>query len=264
MKNLIFLILITSISISASAQSASSILSMSKKGSINTQGSPAGSSSFNPWLGAQMLYKFDPESDFSDNLIVSGQILYTPKPFNNESKTFRIPVIGNISIFKTNIGDSLNFEETESKITETILSSEGLNVGLYPYYVIIPYDKDFYFLTHATAVYKLNGFALPDSTKSYFNNFKLSLGFEIGYGILNELTGDRPITLSVTPAYTIIDKGKYKEVLGLEEKNILGLEVAAILPISSTGIGVLLEGTFAHGVDAFFRAGVIMSGQSKK
>jgi len=248
------------ITFSAFSQTASSVLSMSRTNTLKLQESAAGSSGFNPWLGAQLLLNVAGTGDVSDNLIVSGRLLYQLK---TTSKKFKIPIMGNISNLTSDL-ENKKADEIEQSVNEIVMSDKGLNIGLYPYYILVPYDRDFYLLAHGSLNWKLNGFKLTDSTSNYLNIGRFSAGFEIGYGTLDNITGDKPLTISITPTLSLFDKTKYKEIFGIDKSMVLGLELTGIIPISKTGIAVVLDGIFSKGTDAAFRVGFILSGKPDK
>lgn len=245
------------VGISASSQTASSVLSMSRTNTLQLQESAAGPAGFNPWLGAQLLLNIDGTRDISDNLIVSGRLLYQIK---TTSKKFKIPIMGNISDLTSDL-ENKKEDEIKQSVNEISMSDKGLNIGLYPYYILVPYDRDFYLLVHGSGNWKLNRFKLTDSTSNNLNILRFTAGFEMGYGILDNITGDKPITLSITPSLSIFNKVKYNDIFGSNKSMIWGLELTGIIPISKTGIAVVLDGIISKGTDAAFRAGIIFSGK---
>ncbi len=251
--NLTFLLFYLFISI-AVGQTPSSIMSSGGK----FKPAAAGPSAFNPWLGAQLIQNFEGTGDFVDNLVITGRVLYEPK--TNTSRKLKFPIMGNISDIKSEIlGDSIKLN---SAVNEIIFGDEGLNVGVYPYYILNEYaDDDFYCVVHASAGWKLNGFQLDSNTTNYLNIGRVSAGMEIGYGMLDKITGDKPITLSITPVLSFFDKTEYNKIFDKELGNITSLEVTVILPISNTGIGVMLEKVFSANVESLFRAGIIFTGK---
>ena len=219
-----------------------------------------GASGFNPWLGAQLVHNFEGTGDFTDNLVITGRLLYE---LNTSSQKFKIPVMGNISDLKSEL--LTDKEKLDNALSEIVIGDQGLNIGIYPYYVVDDYaDDDFYFIIHGSAGWKLNGFQVDTTTTNYLNTGRFSAGIEIGYGLLNEATGDKPITLSLTPVYSIFDKAQYNEVFGEEKGSLFSFEITGIIPISKTGIGIMLQSVISPDTDNTFRAGIILTGKSNE
>ena len=218
-----------------------------------------GASAFNPWVGAQLLNNFEGTGDFVDNLIVSARVLYEVK---TNSTSFKIPVMGNISELKSDL--LTDTEKTKEAINKIILGDQGLNFGIYPYYILNDYDDDdFYLIAHGSLGYKLNGFQLDSTTTEYLNSGRISAGLEVGYGLLNEVTGDKPITLSLTPVITFFDKEQYQTIFEENLGSIFSFEITGIIPISSTGVGIMIEKVFANEGNNPIRVGVIFTPSNK-
>lgn len=238
------------------AQTPVSILSNSG----NLERKAAGVAAYNPWLGAQLVHNFAGTGDFGDNLVITGRILHE---LNTNDIDFKIPIMGNISSLKSDLLESP--EMLGSTISNIVIGDQGLNLGLYPYYVIDDYNDDsFYFVVHGSVGWKLNGFQ-DDSTETtnYLNTGRFSAGIEIGYGIFDEVTGDRPITLSLTPVLSIFNKEQYGEIFEQPESSIFSFEVTGVVPISKTGIGVLFQQVVSSKIDNVFRVGIVFTGQSE-
>ncbi len=218
-----------------------------------------GASGFNPWLGAQLIHNFEGTGDFADNIVITGRLLYE---LRTSSKKFKVPIMGNISDLKSELLNDA--EKLENALTNIVVGDDGLNVGVYPYFIINDYaGDDFYLLAHGSASWKMNGFQIDTTQTNYLNAGRFSAGLEMGYGLFDRTSGDRPITLSVTPVFSIIDKEKYKEVFGEEKGSFFSLEITGIIPISKTGIGLMIQSVISGDTNNVFRVGIILSGQSK-
>lgn len=218
-----------------------------------------GASGFNPWLGAQLVHSFEGTGDFADNIVITGRLLYELK---TSSKKFKVPVMGNISDLKSELLNDA--KKLESALTNIVIGDDGLNVGIYPYFIINDYaGDDFYLLAHGSASLKMNGFQIDSTQTNYLNTGRFSAGLEMGYGLFDKKSGDRPITLSVTPVFSFFDKEEYNDVFGEERNSIVSLEFTGIIPISKTGIGLMIQSVVSGNTNNVFRAGIILSGQSK-
>src|SRR5262245_28321948 len=86
----------------------------------------------NPWVGAQIGYKFGGTTAFQDNLIVNAQLLHD---IELGTTNFRLPVMGNISGLTAHApANDDESKELAQKGQELMDSASGVRVGLYPYY----------------------------------------------------------------------------------------------------------------------------------
>lgn len=216
-----------------------------------------GESGFNPWIGAQLVHNFQGTDEFADNIIVAGKMVYEIK---NESEKFKLPVFTNLSDLKSELLN--DGEKLENAVTDIVNGDQGLNVGVYPYFILDDYGDDFYCVIHGSASWKLNGFQLDTATTEYLNIGRLSVGIEIGYGILNQATGDKPVTLSFTPVYSTFNSDDYESIFQEKKSSIMSYELTGIVPISNTGIGVMLQQVFNPEGENAFMAGLILTAKN--
>ena len=256
MKNLTTLCLILSIAHFVNGQTAFSVLNSGSRSNV-----AGGLAANNPWVGAQVGYLFGDSKEFADNLLVSGRILYE---IDLNSDKFKLPVVGNISnIIKSKVG----FEAGESKdkldseVKGLMTSNQGLHVGLYPYY-LIKKSETFSLIAHGVAGWKLNGLQDTVNNKvTYLNQGRFSAGVEFGIGRSN--AEKIPLTISITPTFTIFDKNEYKGVFGVEKSTISTLELTCVVPLKK-GIGVMFEDIvpLSKGMSNVFRVGLIFTAET--
>jgi hypothetical protein len=223
---------------------------------INNKGvRNAGVSAKNPWLGGQIGYKFGGSGEFADNLLTSARLMY---PIDIGTKNFQLPVMGNFSQLRDNLSDKLSIDEkNEARLQDLLTSTQGLNIGLYPYYAF-PEKTYFSFNIHGCFVYKLNSFKDVSSNPVYMNQGRFSIGFEANIGKINIDKGQYPFTISIAPTLTTFSKNDYMAVFGSTKSNIGSLEITSILPIGR-GVGVLFEAVLSNA--STFRTGLLFTSQ---
>lgn len=243
----------------ASTSYAQSVKTTKNNGTIaNT--SSAGIGANNPWFGGQIGYKFAGSDDFSDNLLVSARLLNEIKLSKTDTR-FHLPVMGNISQIKDNLNNTnLSDDEKKSGISSLLMSTSGVNVGLYPYYEIT--RDDFFSITlHGVIAYKLNSFDLGNDNVQYLNQGRFSVGLETSIGETSAKTGRNPLTLSIAPTVTVFDKNIYNTVFKESRSNLNSLEITGVLPVGR-GFGLLVESIIAKSTS--FRAGILISTELSK
>lgn len=247
MKKFLFIFLLSS-SIYLFGQTPSALVN--NKGIKNE-----GISANNPWLGGQVGYKFGGTGEFADNLIASARLMYK---IELGTVKFQLPVMGNFSQLKDNISGNLQTDvENEARLQDILTSTQGLNIGLYPYYTIT--EKEYFsVIAHGVLMYKVNAFKDTTENSLYLNQGRISLGAEFHLGKKNIAEGRYPITLSIAPTMTFFDKSDYNKVFGEEKSSISSLEITTVVPIGK-GIGVLFEGVISS--TSTFRTGLLFSSQ---
>lgn len=193
-------------------------------------------SAYNPWIGSKIALTFGKSTNFSDNLIASGNIIHEIDNFGIDK--FMLPVSGNISALTK---PSSNLDSiTEIGFNEqTIMSSNtGIHVGLYPYY-ILKKTTNFYLIAHSVIGWKINGFRNKSNTVDYLNQFILSIGMEMGLGKVT-LKKDKPLTISVAPYFNLFSKYEYNTIFNSNKENQNSLQLTGVLPFAS-GFGILFE-----------------------
>ncbi len=209
----------------------------------------------NPWLGGEVGYKFGGSGEFADNLIASARVMYE---IEFDSKKFALPVMGNLSQLRDNLSENLTIDEKESaRIQDILTSTQGLNIGLYPYRMIV--EKQYFsLLAHGAIVYKLNSFKDMQENPMYFQQGRFSLGIEAYIGKFDTNNGKYPLTISVAPVATFFNSNDYKAIFGIERSLLISLEVTSVVPIGK-GVGFLLEGVFSD--KSVVRTGLLFSAQ---
>jgi len=223
---------------------------------VNTKGvRNEGISANNPWMGGQVGYKFGGSGEFADNLITSARLMYK---IDLGTKNFQLPVMGNFSQLKDNLSGNLEVDEAnDARFQDIVTSTQGLNIGLYPYYTII--EKQYFsFVLHSSLMYKINGFKDLENNSIYLNQGRASLGAEFYIGKKNLDEGTYPLTLSVAPTITFFNKNDYKAIFNESKSSINSVEITACVPIGK-GIGFLFESVLSS--TPTFRTGLLFATQ---
>lgn len=211
----------------------------------------------NPWLGAQVAYRFGGTDEFASNLLVAGQIVY---PIDLGKSPVQLPVIGNVSTLAQTTGEGDRATDIEDQGKQLIGSAGGITLGLYPYAEL--HTSDYFLVTvHGLAAWRVNGLRPlgVDSTSTdliYLHQGKFGAGVELLIG--NRGDGSAPLSISVTPTITVFGKDAYARAFGVERGSVSTLEVNGILPVGS-GVGVVFEGVLVDNLPDAFRVGLLLS-----
>lgn len=210
-----------------------------------------------PWLGAQVGYKFGSSSDFADNLLVSGRYLHEI-PFKNAGN-FHLPVMGNISALKNDITDvEQDVDTIKAKVEQLLLSPQGVNVGLFPYYVIS--DSENLMVTlHSVISWKLNGFKNNENVTQYLNQGRFAVGLEAQLGATDNAR--HRLVISVAPTISVFNENDYEKIFNESRSSIVSLEVTGVVPLGG-GVGILAEGIIAEDEFSTFRVGLVLSAEA--
>lgn len=177
----------------------------------------------NPYVGAVKLsYNFDSDKPLNDNLLFSANVQLTPI----QGKRFAVPIVGIAGLGSTNLLDP----------------SSGLNIGIYPYYLISQSNKAM-FIAHGGLSYKKLADGSSD-TEDLPSQVKAVGGLEVVYGE----KGSLPTTISAIVGYLTHPN--------LEDTAIL--ELTFIVPVAEK-LAILGEFTrpFSDSFGGQFRAAVI-------
>jgi hypothetical protein len=212
----------------------------------------------NPWLGGQVGYKFGGSGEFADNLIASARLMYD---IDLGFKRFQLPIMGNFSQLRDNLSEKLSVDDkNEARIQDIITSTQGLNLGLYPYFVVS--EKQYFaFLIHGAAAYKINSFKDESANAVYLQQGRFSLGIEANIGKYNTEQGRYPWTISIAPALTVFSSEDYRSIFGADKSSLTSLEITSVIPIGK-GIGFLLESVISK--ESAFRTGLLFSSELSK
>jgi hypothetical protein len=231
-------------------------------GSMNAGGAAApealGAAANNPWLGSQVAAKIGDSDDLADVFLVSARTFYD---IDVGFERFHLPVMANLSPLSQSLPDSAS--ELREQMEDLALSTQGVNIGLYPFMEFAL--SDFLLITpHGAAAYRLNSFQPPaqgdgDATeKVYLHQFRTSLGVEAALGARSD--GDAVLTLSVAPTLSFFSAEKHRQLFGYDESRFAALEITAILPLGD-GFGFLAEYVDGEGSVNLFRVGLITAAQ---
>jgi hypothetical protein len=179
----------------------------------------------NKWIGAKLGGTIAGGGDLSDNILLSGRIVY-----NIEGKGFNLPIVSSV-----NFGDAKSGGFT--------FGDKGISVGIYPYKQIAK-TASLTTVIHGGVAYKFQ----PGEAGIVPQQTRIFAGLEFAHFVSPE---SYPLTLSITPLYTINNMS-----LG----NIFALETTAVVPISG-GLGVLAELTnpFQKASTSIFKMGIIVN-----
>lgn len=165
----------------------------------------------NPYVGAvKLVYNFDDEQPLNDNFLFTANVQLT----FIQTQRFALPVVGIAGLSST---DLLN-------------PGSGLNLGLFPWYVLDDGDNlDIILhggLNYKTITKDVEAGAAPPQ------QFKALAGIELIYG----KEGKLPSTLSITPAYLY----HFDE----QTDDTFALELTAIVPVAPK-LAVMAESIMA-------------------
>lgn len=215
----------------------------------------------NPWLGAQVGYMFGNSEEFADNLLVSGRLLH--HIIKGDSNQLNLPVMGNISaVIKDKSRFTTESDKIKSELRDILMQNQGVNIGLYPYFVLK--DKDKITLTlHGAASWKLN--ASEDSISkevNYLNQGRFSIGADFLIG--SKRDGDaHPMSISIAPVISVFSPDEYLKSFGTKKSAIASLELNAVVPLGK-GIGIMFEKIFSFTKDipGLFNVGLVISSET--
>ena len=204
----------------------------------------------NVWAtSAQIYYSILGEGEFIDNFGASAKALL--EVLGKETPSYGLYVMGNLSRLTT----STDNEDIKPKLIELQKSSQGINVGLYPHFVIgDPNDKSMIF--YGSVAYKVN--ALEDDQNSifYFNQLRLTLGIEVSG--LKGFKSKLPVTLSFEPTYTFFKKDLYMSVFGEDKSNVFGINAVFILPVGNS-IGLMGDYLYSKDTEHSLSLGLLLT-----
>jgi hypothetical protein len=222
---------------------------------INVAGPPpaAGLAANNPWMGAQVGYKFGNGGDFENSLLVTARLLYkieSPLP------RLQLPVMGNISDIRPR--EVSETGETWGEVQSLLISAEGINLGIFPYFPL--HSTDLLLLTlHGGTSWKVNAYGSPVGETEYLHQARISGGIELGVG--RRADGRLPLTVSIAPVMSFFSADVYEGVFGERRRGLAHLEVTGIVPIG-LGVGVLMEGLISSRSTSGFRAGIVLAAEA--
>lgn len=175
----------------------------------------------NTWLGSKLTLALNDDGLLRDNFVFSAKVLYTPI----FGEKYAIPVVTSTALNSTNLFNA----------------ESGVNIGVYPYYVLKESAKQITVL-HGGIGYKV----VPKTDDILVQEqVKLMVGAEL---MFYQEGFAAPTSISLSPIYWH----------NFNSDDYLGIELTGILPIG-VDMGVLAEywNTF-NGIDGF-RIGLIVN-----
>lgn len=207
----------------------------------------------NPWLAAQLAYKFSGTGDATDSFVVSARALHwlsDPEPADQTSG-WGLPVMANF----TGLTKSTPPEEIDAKLQEVAGTAQGMWVGVMPYW---RWRKgDFVSPTLFLGLVPLKANVVRttgDATERLYQG-TATAGVELGIGVKSR--SHLTVSASVTYAVPYDDDAFDRAFPGDEFERWSG-ELTTVLPLGN-GLGLLAEGVFPQGADPGFRAGIVVS-----
>ena len=205
----------------------------------------------NVWaLGAQASYNLA-RGDFIDNFSASGRALI--EILGPEDDNYGIYLMGNLSNLKTNIDST---KANEKNIRDILQTSQGINIGLYPHYILFgePYDESI--TVFGNMGWKLNTISKDGDSLKYLHQARLSIGLELSglRGIISEY----PTTLTIEPMITFFSESKYENVFNKKESNLKALNSTLIIP-AGRGRGILFDLIIPSEGKTIFTIGLILT-----
>jgi hypothetical protein len=194
-----------------------------------------GADPFKTWVGATVAYNFATSGQAADKLGVAARATlnsWRPK-WNTGPWTFAVPIVGNVA--KPSSGGD-GAEELELKAQELLTSSEGIYVGVAPYFERpLNRAKTYALRLVGAALARTN--AVKDRTADttfYLTHSRFSVGallaiggFDVGTGVLSAEFS----TLRVNP-------DKYELAFGERKRRLSSIELVLIVPIADN-VGIL-------------------------
>lgn len=121
-----------------------------------------------------------------------------------------------------------NLGEVSEALKEVFLSEKGLQGGIYPYLIIKEKESTGrnYFVIHAEASIKFNGFKTENEDLETLRSFRFSGGLEYGRKIK-----DRYLAVSLTPTLVLLDEERTMDLFSTELKEIFGAELSVAFPL---------------------------------
>jgi hypothetical protein len=205
------------------------------------------------WFGSQATYRISSSPSFADNVSPEARGLYEIAAYDIKKTKLVIPSVFNIGMMRSLSGE---IKETSDKQTaylqEIVNSSQGLSFGLNPYCEIVKSDKGLTVTLSGLAAAKVNGFQIDTSTVKYLFQGRFGLGVDFSIGSV------LPLTLSITPTYTIFDNNTYKEIFDVEKSNVFCWETSVIIPFGA-GIGGVVDMNFGKETGFLVALGIIIA-----
>lgn len=226
MKNLILFLIFTLATAVVYSQTPFASYNSISQGDVTAQQASAA----NPWLGAGLSYVFDEDTDFSDNFLLNGRLLYS---LTDPASTWQLPIISNVSLSLAD-GDLFDGET-------------AIKAGLYPYRAFV--KEKYTIIAHGALIYGINPDASAETSEQIFKGLA---GAELAYYLKYNL----PLTISGALSYSSVNT----------RTNTFGLDATAVLPVAQ-GLGILTEyfRPFKKADDvlpAYFKAGVVIHTQN--
>jgi hypothetical protein len=230
---------------------------------LSESGAAPGTSANSPWVGAQVSYRFGDGGNAGDNLLLSGRVLRDITL--DEANKIHLPVMANVS----SLASAVNKEDSkkdavEAQADKMLLSSEGVNAGVYPYYSFV--DKTKLLLTvHGVAAWRLNalrefGIAedVADADLVYLHQGRFALGVDALIG--DRSNGTAAILLSAALVQHAYSNATYEKAFGEKSSGFTAVELVGILPIMDN-TGIIFESVLGGSSRRAFRAGIVVAGK---
>jgi hypothetical protein len=147
-----------------------------------------------------------------------------------------------------------NQDKINSTLTEIANSSQGINIGLNPYFEVFKKNNGFTMTINALAAAKINAFKTDTDELKYLLQGRFSLGTDLTIG------ESYPLTFSFAPVYTVFNSNDYLNIFGEEKSNLLSFDSSIIIPIGK-GVGGVIDFNFGNDIDFAWGFGIIFAVQ---
>jgi len=207
------------------------------------------------WMNATVAYNLASSGNSADKLNVAGQVIlnyWRPNALAIHGASLQVPIIGNIA--KPTTGKE-TAEQLKDKAQELVASSEGLYVGVAPYWQWLHKNK-YGSKAFWSASFRTN--ALKDiSTDStfYLNQGRFSIGFQEQLGQFDTGVG----SFSVETTLLTFSASNYARAYGERRAQLYTTDVVLIVPVGDN-VGIVGQAALNHsGGDHVWRVGVLLT-----
>jgi hypothetical protein len=170
-----------------------------------------------------------------------------------------IPVMANLASIQSALGSGTKDDSLNAAISALTSSTDGLNVGVYPYWFLGSLGKALKpnFFLGASA--KINSFKdTVAKTDETLLTGRFSAGLEFLVGDMPLGSDDKPLTISFTGVRSQFGSDTYRKITGTARSHIYSAELTSVLPIS-TNAGILFEAVTTQYAKPSFRIGMMVA-----
>lgn len=205
------------------------------------------------WFGSQATYQISSNPEFADNFTPMAKGFYEITTFKIGKKDLVLPSVFNLGMMRSVSSDfETKKEEISANLQDIANSSQGINIGLNPYYKIIEKENGFTITLHSLLSGKINSFTSDSIDVKYLLQGRFSLGADLTIG------EEYPLTFSFSPVYSIFDSKIFNELFDEGKSELFSFETSIIIPIGS-GVGGVVDLNFGKDIDFAWGFGVVFA-----